>query len=236
MDLPFPETMLDNIRRFFREKHPATVPGEDIYPDVFDNEGFFPLQRPRELAQMVQAARELKPFAVMEIGCDKGGGLYHLIQGMPTVGKAIGCEIRGTPYASEFMQAFPDVSFCWLPRSSLDGAAFAAVQKALGNDPLDVLFIDGDKSRFLDDFNTYSPLVRDGGIVFMHDIKDRSPREAFEAAKKHPRVKRFREIIDITDSNEACARETAGFPAANAHEGWLRHWRGASCGVGVMYL
>ena len=46
------------------------------------------------------------------------------------------------------------------------------VRKALGNQPLDALFIDGDHSYegVKMDFETYGPLVGKGGMIAFHDI------------------------------------------------------------------
>jgi hypothetical protein len=100
-----------------------------------------------------------------------------------------------------------------------------------------VLFIDGDKLGFLADFETGKLLVREGGIIFMHDIQDDfpgGPRSAFEEVKRQGY--RTAEIIDVEDSREALKREQAGIPSSCPHESWLRHWAGRSCGVGVIYL
>ena len=56
MDAPFPAGMMPCIEQFFREVHPNLKPGQDMYPEVFDTTHFFPLQRQRELARMMQIA------------------------------------------------------------------------------------------------------------------------------------------------------------------------------------
>jgi cephalosporin hydroxylase len=50
--------------------------------------------------------------------------------------------------------------------------AYTWLRKELRGLPVDVLVIDGDHSAkgVLQDFDTYSPLVRPGGMVLMHDI------------------------------------------------------------------
>jgi len=47
------------------------------------------------------------------------------------------------------------------------------VKNNLSNQPLDLLFIDGDHSKIgcTEDFRLYSPFVRDGGLILFHDIK-----------------------------------------------------------------
>lgn len=236
MDADFPETMLANIERFFTTES-RRQRGQDVYPAVFANEGFFPLQRKRELAKMLSTAREAKPRIVMEIGADKGGGFYHWVKSLSTVERAIAVEIRGTPYAAAFQKAFPAQDLLFLGGPSRAPETLAAVRTFLGDSRLDVLFIDGDKSHFFTDFEAYYPLMRkQTGIIFMHDITDPAPGAAFAKAVADPRVQRHTTIIDTSEVAPALAREAAGTPATDSYEGWLRQWRGASCGVGVLYV
>lgn len=235
MDEPFPSGMVECIEQFLADdgKRPS---GLDVYDDVFSSPLFFPLQRQRELATMMRIARSKSPKTVFEIGADKGGGIYHWVKCLPTVEQVIACEIRGTPYASAFDDAFPTVDFLWLDKSSYAAETVSRVDSWLRGDLIDVLFIDGDKSHFLHDFYTYLPFMSPDGIVFMHDIQDEAPFAAFLDSRTHPRVAKWEMIVDVQDSAEAVAREQAGIPPTSAHESWLRHWCGASCGVGVHYL
>lgn len=233
MDAAFPAHMMPAIREFFAAEA-TRVPGDAVYFDVFKNEGFFPLQRQFELLKMIHTARTVNPRVVMEIGADKGGGFYHWCKGLVGLKKAIAVEIRGCPYAEEFVKAFPDLKFLFRGESSLSKTCHSAVQEFLGEDKIDVLFIDGDKARFVDDLRFYLPFLRPGGIAFMHDIQDPSPGRAFEEARKL--AKSWETIIDKSDADAAVERERKGIPPAGSHEGWLRVWKGASCGVGVLHF
>ncbi len=233
MDAAFPDHMMPEITKFFTTEN-SREPGRDVYDDVFAIDGFFPPQRKREVAKMMQIARSVSPKVVMEIGSDKGGGFYHWCKSLTTVKRAIAVEIRGCPYAGEFKKAFPHIDFLFEGRSSLLPETVAAVAKWLGEDKIDALFIDGDKSYFLRDLELYRPMMSPGAVAFMHDIQDPSPGRAFaDAVKIVPRSER---VIDVSESREAEAREAAGEPAASSHEHWLRHWKGQSCGVGVLYV
>lgn len=244
----YPQNMLADIEAYLAEDEKRTV-GQDAYPEIFSTRAFFPLQRQRELAAMMRVARSINPVVMMEIGADKGGGLYHWCKCLPTVKHVVACEIRGTPYADLFEQAFdpdgegfPDgIEFLWLPRDSQLSLSLVKpwLARRYGgmNDPflkIDCLFIDGDKTAFEQDFDAYLPLMNPKGIMFMHDVQDREPKTAFE--KVVNRGYRHDIILDQTESWEAMARERAGVPPASAHEAWLRHWKGKSCGVGVIYL
>lgn len=238
MDAPFPTGMMTDIESFFKDIHPHLIPGLDVYPDVFQRPLFFPLQRQNEMWKMMRIAREILPTTVFEIGTDKGGSLYHWCMSLPTVRNVIACEIRGTPYEGEFRKAFPHIDFLFLPDSSYSDKSIILVKEFLYRHKTDIscLFIDGDKSHFVKDFLTYLPTMYDNGIVFMHDIQDANSgtRAAFE--KVISKGYKHKRIIDTDEVTLSLDREKNGFPCANPHEGWLRYWRGRSCGVGVVYI
>lgn len=232
MDAPFPEGLVEDMERLARDDDEP--PGLDSYEAVFAAPLVFPLQRKRELEAMMRAAREVAPRIVVEIGADKGGGCYHWLKGLE-LRRFCGIEIRGVPYAAALEKAFPWIDQLWLAESSFAAATVATVGRWLGSEEIDVLFIDGDKTHFFVDFMAYLPLVRPGGLVLMHDIQDPAPRAAFEQAARHPRVRASRQIIDTAEVQEALQREQAGASPANPHEGWLRWWKGRSCGVGLLW-
>lgn len=232
MDAPFPEGLAEDMERVIREDREPR--GLDSYVAIFEAPLVFPLQRRRELEWMIREARIAESRVVVEIGADKGGGCYHWLKSLePT--HFCGIEIRGVPHAAALAQAFGATEQLWLGASSFSPATIGEVRRWLDGRQIDVLFIDGDKSRFLEDFAAYLPQVRQGGLVLMHDVQDRSPGEAFQKARQHPRVSRSQAFIDTSEAREAIEREHGGAPPANPHEGWLRHWRGTSCGVGALW-
>lgn len=224
MDDPFPVGMVEEIEKFLATDS-QRPPGKDIYEEVFNTSMFFPLQRQQELIQMIRIARAINPRTVMEIGADKGGGLYHWCKSLTTVKNVIACEIRGCPYQHAFNKTFPHINFFWMERASLPPPRLPELQ-------IDVLFIDGDKSFMVADFDAYLPMMNPRGVVFIHDIQDSpGPRDAFLNIKA--RGYRTHAIINTDDYLKLRGKTE---PPATAHEGWLRHWRGRSCGVGVVYL
>ena len=251
-DDTFPPGMVKEIEAFLADdaKRPA---GFDLYDGVFKTNLFFPLQRQAELRRMIQIARQydfgwikqvvrfgeeprvLGPRVVAEIGADKGGGVYHWCKCLPSVKRMIACDIRGTPYNYVMQDAFKNVDMLWIPTGSRDHESLCHLANWLDTERIDVLFIDGDKSAFLKDFDAYLPLMNPRGVVFMHDINEPGPmRRAFETVKA--RGYRTEEIIDKSDYELSAVREAHGIQPANPHEAWLRHWAGRSCGVGVIYL
>lgn len=229
----FPDGMLDEIEKTIEEDR--LPPGLPLYNSVFRASKFMPLQRKREMEMMIEIAQSVNPRIVYEIGSGKGGGLYHWVKANPTVTRAIACEVQGTYYATLFEKAFPEVDFLWLSQSSYDPQTVGKVRQWLGADKIDCLFIDGDKLRFYADFEAYLPMMNPNGIVFFHDVNepDSQMRKDFERARKGYRSMR---LINNSEALEALRLEAAGLPPADGYEGWLRHWKGESCGVGVIWL
>lgn len=233
-DDPLPDQLTEHWDRFFA--HEASRPaGQDVYEAIFSDPLLFPLQRRRELARMMQLARTAQPRVVYEIGSDKGGGLYHWCKCLPTVRRVVACEVRGLPYARQFEEAFPHLDFLWLPRSSYDHATLDQLRAWLGNDGLNCVFIDGDKSYFDRDFYCCQPLMSKPSIAFFHDLQDEAPGGAFRHVVKDTGY-HWLEVIDRTESHHALSRQEKGFEASDVHEQWLRHWAGRSAGVGVLYV
>ena len=234
----WPDSFLELLREFFatEDQRPA---GLDVYEDCFRSPLFFPLQRKRELVKMVQLVRAVvgEPKTVLEIGADKGGGFYHWVKCFPSVQRAIAIEIRGTPYADLFEQHFPAVEFLWLAESSYEPAIVSHVAGFLTRpedqlrEPLDVIFVDGDKLGTLRDCEAYLPLLSPGGLLFIHDVVD-EPGEAFQELEKTHKTEL---IVDCSEAREAMKRAEQGIPVDCSYEGWLRHWEGRSATVGVVY-
>lgn len=223
MDADFPKDLLPSIEKFFSED---TEPeGLDLYPNVF-KEAFFPLQRQTELKHMITVARKHKPKVIYEIGADKGGSLYHWCKCLlPT--HMIACEIRGTPYKHLFEKHFTNIHFTWIEGPS------TIINPLIELPPIDILFIDGDKGAFETDFYNCLPYMNRPAYAFMHDVQDEQPRAGFNAVAPHFKTGIF---VNIDDTKVALGKEALGLPPENPHEGWLRHWRGKSCGVGIISL
>lgn len=242
-DAPFPTEMMSDIRNFFEKVHPTLKSGQDVYKEVLERPYFFPLQRRYELAAMMWKARSIKPTTVVEIGADKGGSLYHWCMCLPTVENVIAVEIRGTPYKDEFEKAFGvkdriypteiEKDFLWVEDSSYNKKTLDRIKEFLGETKIDCLFIDGDKTHFVTDFDSYRPFMARNGIIFMHDITDHDPKRAYEEIIARGGYD-HQEIIDRRDTHEAIERAIGKVPSASAHESWLRYWQGRSCGLGVL--
>jgi predicted O-methyltransferase YrrM len=232
MDAPFPDWIVPDWEHFLSQEHRR---GKLVYDELFET-NLFPLQRQRELAEVIAGLRRrpTKIKTVMEIGADKGGTLYHWLQNFP-VERAIACEIRGTPYAALFEKTFPEVKFLWLNESSTTASCRDKVAAFLGETPLDMLFIDGDKSHFGDDFDLYVPLMRGQGVAMMHDINDDNLPMQKDFLKRAANYNEMHVVIltEEADQNK-CMRLMGRRERETPHTQWLDIWGHSSCGFGII--
>ena len=84
-----------------------------------------------------------------------------------------------------------------LRENSHSASALEHVKEIIGTAPIDFLFIDGDHTYegVKKDFEMYSLLVKEGGIIAFHDIAEHPP-------EKNCDVRRFWEEIKKEDSEE----------------------------------
>jgi predicted O-methyltransferase YrrM len=135
------------------------------------------MQKPLELFKYLSLLRRARVARVMEIGTLWGGTFYAHCAVADTSGQLIsidsqpGDRWKAMAARLERFARGRQVITCIHGDSHSDTAA-RQVDHALKGRSLDVLFLDGDHS--LDgvkrDFDMYSPLVRPGGIVALHDI------------------------------------------------------------------
>jgi cephalosporin hydroxylase len=127
-----------------------------------------------ELTGLAHLVRKAKPLRTMEIGIYQGGTIALWAQLMPSNGNLIGVDfklsgsienrIRAKMKTGQSLYLLEADSHTIETRNRLFGI--------IGDNKLDLLFIDGDHSYegITRDFKDYCPLVRPGGIVAFHDI------------------------------------------------------------------
>lgn len=232
--MSFPVGMLQEIESIL-SRHHEWPDGLDSYDALFESGTFFPLQRRRELEAMMQVCRAIEPKTVMVIGADKGADVFHFVKCLPTVQKVIACEIRGTPYAELFSRYFPKVDFLFMPVGSRDKACLQEVAK-VGN--IDILFIDGDKNAFREDFEAYRRFMTPGGIALMHDVYLDFVNGGCQAAFRDVgKTYRTEKIIDLSEHDSDREKQQRGDPPKNSYGAWLRYYNDIpTCGVGIIYV
>lgn len=129
------------------------------------------LQKPGELAGLLELLAAFAPRVIVEIGSDAGGTLWAWSQ-LPGPPRVIGVDLPGGPYGSG-RQLDPHGATVVIGNSHL-AATRQLVRRQLAGDLADVLFIDADHTYAgaKADYLAYRPLVRPGGLVVLHDIAD----------------------------------------------------------------
>jgi predicted O-methyltransferase YrrM len=112
---------------------------------------------------------------VLEIGTDNGGTLYLLAWASAPDARLLSVDIRDYPrrrrwlYRSLGRRGQRVEVHCGDSRLT---ATRTAVERYFREEPLDLLFIDGDHAyeSVRRDYELYAPFVRAGGIIAFHDI------------------------------------------------------------------
>jgi predicted O-methyltransferase YrrM len=164
----------------------ARARGLDDLLDIafgFDSFGItiVPGQVRDEIGGLLRRLHEEPPRRMLEIGTCTGGSLFLFAQVAAPDAHVISVDLPDgdfgggypawkTPLYRSFAQPLQRLDL--LRADSHDPATVEQVDSLLGGEQLDFLFIDGDHSYdgVKQDFESYSPLVREGGLIGFHDI------------------------------------------------------------------
>lgn len=118
----------------------------------------------QELAPFYRVVSQLRPAAILEIGVAEGGMFITWPKLAAPDAMVLGIDPKPPPLSNIIKGYSQDPEVCKDIKQRL-------------NRPLDLLFIDGDHryESVLADVTMYSPLVRSGGIIALHDIQPSSP-------------------------------------------------------------
>lgn len=128
-------------------------------------------QNPAEFKQLLNLYKRISPKNILEIGTHEGGTLYHWLKYASS--GSIVASIDNQGMISE-AQASQWATYNATPRClRQDSSSQEAIEWARNNvSPIDWLFIDGGHSyrQALEDWQNYSTLVSENGIIIFHDI------------------------------------------------------------------
>jgi predicted O-methyltransferase YrrM len=183
-----------------------------------------------EIVQLGKMLETLAPKRSLEIGTNYGGTLLLLCTLSASCAKIIsldlpsgqfggGYPLRKIPLFRKFARAGQKLHL--IRADSHSPETKERVLQILDGEQLDYLFLDGDHTYpgVQSDFQMYSPLVRSGGIVALHDIATYRPESKCQVAKFWSEVKnhyRHQEIIEQMDHGKppvavtGASMETAG--------------------------
>jgi predicted O-methyltransferase YrrM len=140
-----------------------------------------PLQVRSEILQLLNIIQSKLPKYVLEIGTSNGGTLFLLSRVatedacMISIDLPLGAYGGGYPaWKRPFYKSFAqkDQTIRLIRADSHEPATQEKVAAILQANKIDLLFIDGDHTYggVKKDFEMYEPLVKDGGMIVLHDI------------------------------------------------------------------
>lgn len=153
----------------------------------YTGRGFYdnisPIQHPVELRRVAEVVADLDPDTIVEIGTDRGGTLYvwsrctdpDSIVSIDTDFSILSGSSLLYENRKAFMSNFDDTQFQFLERNSQCEATANAVIESADSSGIDFIFIDGDHTYegVKRDFELYEAMVNQGGMIALHDIKNR---------------------------------------------------------------
>ena len=120
-----------------------------------------------EVARLCERIQELKPKTILEIGVDRGGSMNLWLAFSPDA------QYIGVDNAMQYvMERNRGGRREFIEADSRKKETLDKVKSLMNGDKIDFLFIDGGHEEEIvrSDFAMYSPLVRAGGMIALHDI------------------------------------------------------------------
>jgi cephalosporin hydroxylase len=177
------------LQRYMWPTNPAKiVRATDLYQGHGKYRHINALHDPTETVRLASLVQRLRPRRIMEIGTCWGGTLFVWCRSNPHAELIISMDLPGGefgggygPEREKLYRAFaedrPQLQLELLRVDSHAHSSYERVEGLLCGHQLDFLFIDGDHTYegVRRDFEMYSPLVRVGGLVALHDINTKAP-------------------------------------------------------------
>ncbi|MFX1570573.1 MAG: class I SAM-dependent methyltransferase [Promethearchaeota archaeon] len=169
-----------------------------------------PLQNRNELLRLLKILHKDKPKYILEIGTASGGTLFLFTRVIAEDALIVSIDLPGGIFGGGFPKwkvplykafALPNQKIYLIREDSHKLATLNRVKKILKGSKLDFLFIDGDHTYngVKQDFEMYSPLVKENGKIAFHDIVPHPTYPDAEVDLYWNEIKRsfnYEEIID----------------------------------------
>ena len=165
--------VLSIVAKFLKRKmKQKSIP---IKVDIIQKSKYFKAsQVNKEIEELLEIIKELKPLYVCEIGSYRGGTIALFCQVLQPDSKIIAIDIGFTKYQIKVLKQFKKTNqVLWaLNSNSKSLKTIEMVKDCLNGNEVDFVFIDGDHSYegVKKDYELYSPLVSSTGIIAFHDI------------------------------------------------------------------
>ncbi len=167
-------------------------------------------QKTREFAALVSLLGKHKLEVVVEIGTLHGGTLWTWCQVARQDALIVSIDLPGGSFGGGYeTDAVPilegyarkEQSVVLIRDDSHKESTLGALEHAVDERSIDFLFIDGDHSYdgVKRDFRMYSPLVRPGGLIALHDIIDHPAEQDCEVARFWKEVRSGSHVVEFVD-------------------------------------
>ena len=173
---------------------------------------FFLLIRPwqiqEEILELLRILDERKPKIIIEIGLGRGGTFFLFSRVASEDATLINIDLPGGKLGGGFpnwivplYKAFrlPKQKLHLIRADSHNQKTLEKLKAILNGRKIDFLFIDGDHTYrgVKKDFEMYSPLVKESGIIAFHDIVGYSPETGCEVSRFWEEIKEKYEHQEI---------------------------------------
>jgi predicted O-methyltransferase YrrM len=166
----------------------------------------YALQKKGELRPLISLLRHRKLGTIVEIGTYRGGTLWLWCQIAPADAIIASIDLPGGQFGGGYdddhmhtLRSFtkPGQELVLIRSDSHDFDTRRALLTALAGRTIDFLFIDGDHTYdgVKQDFEMYSPLVSEDGVVALHDIVPHDVEEGCEVHLYWDELKRQRDKV-----------------------------------------
>lgn len=187
---------------------------------------FSPIQQSDEITGFLKRIGRKPPRVICEIGTAGGGSLFLFTRVAAPDALLLTFDIAISPLYSHALRHFARESqqVLSLCLNSQDAASLERTRMILSGRPIDLLYIDGDHSYegVRKDFETYSRLVRPGGLIALHDIvPDARSRGGIPSTADAGGVPIFWRELKSSYANT---------------EEFVHDWNQEGCGIGLIQL
>lgn len=190
---------------------------EEIVEFAYRHYPIRPRQVRSELVRFARMVHERRPIVLVEIGTHAGGTFFVLSRCSHREAAVISIDLPGARFSGGH-QKFAERLLPRMPLKTQRLYALRAdshqdssvdwLRSILQGQHVDVMLVDGDHAYHgvKQDFEMYSPLVGEGGIVAFHDIVKHPPETGVEVDVFWQEIKtKYRHEELVEDSNQGWA-------------------------------
>jgi len=171
-----------------------------------------PLQVRYELLELLKIIQKKKPKYILEIGTAYGGTLFLFTRLASENAVIISIDLPGGNFGGGYSKAriplyqkfaLDNQQIHLIRKDSHKEETLEEIKKILNGNKIDFMFIDGDHTYqgIKRDFELYSPILKENGIIALHDII-KSDIKGNEVSKFWDEIKSKYDTIEISENQK----------------------------------